>query len=226
MRNFSSSDPGYWKYVRAWTKLLHAGQPPTRYDGDLTETIFDMSHWRFEETECAERARVFRRFTTSVALSLVNSEDHLHDILAGSYLAADLLVDIEAGNRKQRSLVTKVVAATRKAMIEHCDEQYPFFTFAEMVLAQWAGKWEQAEAAATQLIADDAAVRSGEYFHGEDAFLLGLSVYDSHHCDFIHIAGTLKNRRQHEDTQLVIESIRDQTVRSSRRVRVPLWLGG
>lgn len=88
--------------------------------------------------------------------------------------------------------------------------EYPFFTFGEMILAQLAGDYAASEAAASQLIADDQAVRSNDLTNcllEGDRFLLGLTGYYQLHDDWLRFAGDLKNPTAHQDTQLVIDAI-------------------
>lgn len=86
-----------------------------------------------------------------------------------------------------------------------------------MILAQKARDWNASEAAATQLIEDEAAVRKNDSLNWtieDDRFLLGLSVYDQLHKDWISFAQALKNPNQHEDTQLVLEALTQPEITS------------
>ena len=89
-----------------------------------------------------------------------------------------------------------------------------------MILAQIDRDWSGAEAAASQLICDESAVRHNEALNWmitDDRFLLGLSNYDQLHNEWISFAKELKNPNHHEDTQLVIDALKPKGITSHGR---------
>ena len=94
------------------------------------------------------------------------------------------------------------------------EEDYPFFTFGSMILAQLDNDWNGSDNYASQLIEDENNVRKNEllnYFHAntDSRFLLGLTCYDQLHKDWIDFARKLSNPNKNENTQLVIDSMID-----------------
>ncbi|MEZ5327437.1 MAG: hypothetical protein R3F19_20495 [Verrucomicrobiales bacterium] len=209
--DYSPGDPGYPDYVKLWTQIRRSGSIPHETEFDLSEVI-GLTGWaKPEEWDDPERFRNYRRFTSAVGVALLHYGNDSECVRVANYLARDLVIDLDATSKRHLSLLRSVVVATRQVLsTANLDEEYPFFTFASMILAQKARDWEASEAAATQLIEDESAVRQNESLSWsiqDDRFLLGLSVYDQVHKDWISFVRTLKNQNQHEDTQLVIDAL-------------------
>lgn len=211
--DFSPGDPGYPDYVKVWTEIRRSGAMPTQADFDLSEVI-GLTGWaKPDEWPDPERFRRYRRFTSAIGLALLHHGQCSEVVRPANYLARDLLIDLDPSCERHLSLVRSAVEATRKLLsTTNLDEGYPFFTLATMILAQKASDWKASEAAATRLIADEAAVRKSDslsYLAHDDQFLFGLSVYNQVHSDWLAMACVLKNPNRHEDSQLVIESLTD-----------------
>lgn len=216
--DFSPGDPGYPDYVKLWTQIRCSGSIPKQTEFDLSEVI-GLTGWaKPEEWTNPERFRNYRRFTSAVGVALLHYGNDSESVRVGNYLARDLVIDQDATSKQHLSLLRSVVVATRQVLsTTNLDEGYPFFTFASMILAQKARDWEASESAATQLIEDEAAVRQNESLNWsiqDDRFLLGLSVYDQLHKDWISFARFLKNPNKHEDTQLVIDALTQTEITS------------
>ncbi len=216
--DFSPGDPGYPDYVRLWTQIKRSGSIPPQTEFDLSEVI-GLTGWaKPEEWDDPERFRNYRRFTSAVGVALLHGGNDSESVRVANYLARDLVIDLDLTSKRHLSLLRSVVAATREVLsTTNLDEGYPFFTYAAMILAQKARDWNASEAAATQLIEDEAAVRKNDSLNWtieDDRFLLGLSVYDQLHKDWISFAQALKNPNQHEDTQLVLEALTQPEITS------------
>ena len=142
---------------------------------------------------------------------MVHNGNDSGNVRVASYLARDLVIDLDPTSSRHLSLLRSVTDSTREVLsTTNLDVGYPFFTFASMILAQKARDWSVAEVAATQLIKDEKAVRQNESLNWmvtDDRFLLGLCNYDQLHNDWISFAETLRNPNGHEDTQLVIDAL-------------------
>lgn len=209
--DYSPGDPGYPDYVKLWTEIRRSGSIPHKTEFDLSEVI-GLTGWaKPEEWDDSERFRNYRRFTSAVGVALLHYGNDSESVRVANYLARDLVIDLDATSKRHLSLLRSVVSATREILsTTNLDEGYPFFTFASMILAQKARDWDASEAAATQLIEDEAAVRQNDSLSWsieDDRFLLGLSVYDQLHKNWISFASALENPNRHEDTQLVIEAL-------------------
>jgi len=209
--DFSPGDPGYANYVRVWTEILRTGVVPRESHFDLSEVIA-LTGWSLpEDWERPDRFLAYRRFTSAVAVTMLHFGNHSEDIRTANYLARDLLIDLDRANPHYFSLLREVFPVVRDLLAAtHGEPEYPFFTFGEMLLAQWAEDWETSQRAATRLIKDENAVRQSEVLGGyveSDRFLLGLTNYDQLHDDWRAFAANLKNPTGHEETQLVIEAL-------------------
>ena len=216
--DFSPGDPGYPDYVKLWTQIRRSGSIPKQTEFDLSEVI-GLTGWaKPEEWEDPERFRNYRRFTSAVGVALLHNGNDSESVRVANYLARDLVIDLDSDSNRHMSLLQPVVAATREVLsTTNLDEGYPFFTFATMILAQKSRDWRSAEAAASLLIQDESAVRQNESLNWSiqnDRFLLGLSVYDQLHKDWISFARALKNPNKHEDTQLVIDALTQTEITS------------
>lgn len=215
IRDYSPSDPSYGKYVSLWTQIRLTGNIP-RETKFPRETEFHLSEvinlvggfgkpWPCEQEPGYRR---LRRFTSSVGIALLHFGNDSWGIRPSNYLARDLLIELDRSSKQQVSILREVVAATREVLLADGDPEYPFYTFSAMILAQIARDWRSAEAAATQLISDESAVRKNDPFVKDDRFLLGLSVFDQLNNEWIAFAQGLKNPNKHDDTQLVIEALK------------------
>lgn len=212
--DFSPSDPGYGNYVRLWTQIRRSGSIPQRTEFDLSEVI-GLTGWADpEELDDPERFRNYRRFTSAVGVALLHQGNDSESVRVANYLARDIVVDLDSTSKRHLALLRDVSASTRIVLsTTNLDEGFPFFTFASMILAQRARDWSSSERTATQLIEDERVVRANESLNWiiqDDRFLLGLNNYDQLHADWISLARELKNPNNHEDTQLVIDSITQQ----------------
>lgn len=210
--DFSPGDPGYGSYVKVWTEIRRTGVIPEQTEFDLSEVI-GLTGWaRPEDWEAAERFRRYRRFTTSVGIALLHLGNDSEMVRPANYLARELIIDWDRADSGHLALIREVASATREYLLaDGSENEYPFFTFAGMVLGQLAGDWPGAEEAATQLIVDEGAVRRNEALNWlivENRFLLGLTNYNQLHGDWIVFADGLSNPNGHEDTQLVIDALK------------------
>lgn len=216
--DYSPGDPGYPDYVRLWTEIRRSGKIPERSEFDLSEVI-RLTGWAQPDCEKnPERFRCYRRFTTCVGIALLHLGNDSECVRPANYLARDLIIDLDLTNIKHLALARDVASVTRDILLADGSEVgYPFFTFAVMILAQVARDWSGAEAAATQLISDERAVRSNEslnYLIEDNRFLLGLSNYNQLHKDWLAFAGDLRNPNSHEDTQSVIDALKPTEITS------------
>jgi len=209
IRDFSPGDPGYGDYVKLWTRIRLTGEVPRETEFDLSEVINLVGGFgKHSEYEQDLGYRRFRRFTSSVGIVLVHFGNDSESIRPTNYQARDLLIELDRGSKQQVSILREVVAATREVLLANNDNEYPFYTFSAMILAQIARDWRSAEAAATQLINDESTARNNDPFVKDDCFLLGLSGHTHLHNEWISFAQELKNPNKHEDTQLVIEALK------------------
>lgn len=210
--DFSPGDPGYPDYVRVWTEILRTGVVPKESHFDLSEVIA-LTGWAVpNDWALPDRFLVYRRFTSAVALVLLHYGNQSEDVRSANYLARDFLIDLDRTNSHSFSLLRAAFPVTRDLLAGVSGEnEYPFFTFGEMLMAQWAEDWDASERAATNLLSEETAVRFDEdykHYVASDCFLLGLTNYDQLHDDWRTFAAKLKNPTGHEETQLVIEAIR------------------
>jgi len=100
----------------------------------------------------------------------------------------------------------KVFLVTKDLLEETNEEEdYPFFTFGSMILAQLDNDWNGSDNYASQLIEEENNVRKNEllnYFNAntDSRFLLGLTCYDQLHKDWIDFARKLSNPNKNENT--------------------------
>ena len=210
--DYSPGDPGYPDYVNLWTAIRRSGVIPKETEFDLSEVIGLTGWGQPEEEKDPERVRCYRRFTSSVGIALLHYGNDSSCVRPANYLARDLIIDLDRSCKTHLRLVRQVVVATRDTLLANgFEEDYPFFTFARMILSQIAGSWLDAEAAATQLLIDEDAVRKNESLNmmiADDRFLLALSSFDQVHQDWVSFANDLRNPNSHEDTQLVIDALK------------------
>jgi len=208
---FSPGDPGYPNYVKLWTQIRRTGSIPQHSEFDLFEVI-GLTGWsRLDDYQETDRFLNYRRFTSAVGVALLHQGNHSDRVRDANYLARDLLIDLDPNNERHLSLLRPVAACTKDVLrTTNREEGYPFFTFLSMILAQRASDWGAAESFATELIEDENAVRKNKSLNWmitDNRFLLGLSNFDQLHNDWIRFAQALRNPNDHEDTQLVIDSL-------------------
>jgi hypothetical protein len=213
--DFSPGDPGYPNYVKLWTQIRRSGSIPRQSDFDLSEVI-GLTGWAEPEQESdPERFRCYRMFTSAVGVALIHYGNDSESVRVANYLARDLVIDLDSKSKQHLSLLRAVAESTRELLsTTNLDEGYPFFTFASMILAQKARDWSVAEVAATQFINDENAVRQDESLNWmvtDDRFLLGMCNYDQLHDNWITFAASLRNPNAHEDTQLVIDALKNKS---------------
>lgn len=217
--DFSPSDPGYPDYVKRWKTIKTTGVFPTDFRFEITEVIaltggYDSSGDR----EQLEGFRRFRRLTTSVALALLHKEVEVGFFRASHYIARDLIIDLDRRCPSHLPLLRAVAASTRDVIESSGNDGYPFFTSAKMILDQLAEDWNEADATATKLIADERAVREKfAYIVQDDRFLLGLSRFDQLDGDWLEFSKNLKNPMNLKDTEFVIEAFRQARMSPPKR---------
>ncbi|MCR9116267.1 MAG: hypothetical protein NXI22_04860 [bacterium] len=209
--NFSPSDPGYQSYVRLWTGIYRDGVIPAISHFDLSEVI-GLTGWvKIKYESDPIRFREYRRFTSAVAVALIHFGNDSESVRRPNYLARDLVIDCDRLEPEHFELVRNVLPITRDVLTATNDEEgYPYFTFAALILAQRANHHDEAVRLAAELIAEESAVRNDEslnYWSREDSrFLLGLTIFNQLHNDWIRLARELSNPTRDENTQLIIEA--------------------
>lgn len=208
--DFSPSDPGYDSYVRLWTRILRSGEIPTKTEFDLSEVI-GLTGWSNpSDFDDPTRFRDYRRFTSAVAIGLIHSGNDSESVRPANYVARDLIIDCNTKEPEHLMLVRNVFPITRAVLAAtNYEEEYPYFTFGALILAQMSNDHDDAVRLARDLIADESAVRNNESLNWciEDArFLLGLTSYDQLHSDWTRFAAELSNPKRDENMQLVIDA--------------------
>jgi len=156
--------------------------------------------------------REYRRFTSAVAVSLIDSGNEAESVRIPNYLARDLLIDTDIVERTHFDAVRKILPVVRATLMtpeyedECIEEEYPFFTFALMILAQMAGDQVELVRLAAQLIDDDASVRK-DTSPWDSRLLLGLTNYNQLNSDWVRMASVLRNPTNDENLQLVIDAL-------------------
>lgn len=210
--DFPPNDPGRTDYIRLWTKIWDTGEIPRKSEFDLSEVI-GLTGWAdSEKVRDPKRFRNFRRFTSVVGIALLHYGNPSDEVRPANYLAHDLITDLDRSDKPCLALLRGAFLTTREVLLAGMQEsEYPFFTFGSMILAQIAKDWRSSESYATQLIEDEAAVRKNgnlNYAVVNGHFLLGLTNFDRFHKDWITFAHELRNKTDHEATQLVMDAIR------------------
>lgn len=209
--DFSPGDPGYPNYVKLWTEIRKSGLIPQRANFNLSEVI-GLTCWAApKDWNDPLRFLNYRRFTVAVGIALLHYGNDSESVHPANYLACKLILDLDPSSDRYLALLRAVLSPTRDILCStNLDEGYPFFTFASMILAQKAQDWNCAEDFASQLILDENSVRNNKalsWIIKDDRFLLGLSNYNQLHKHWLSFATELKNPNDHEDTQLIIDSI-------------------
>ena len=207
--DFSPTDPGYESYVRLWTHIHRSGEIPKQSKFDLSEVI-GLTGWAsLDDFDEPLRFRQYRRFTSAVAVALIEFGNDTESVRVGNYLARDLMIDAEITDRKHFDLVRRVFPIVRDTLVKtNFEYEYPYFTFGSLILAQWAGDYGESASFALKLIEDEAAVRNNESLNWgiEDSrFLLGLTNYDQLNADWIRFASQLSNPHNDENLQKVMD---------------------
>ena len=115
---------------------------PQQDEFDLSKVISLTGFSNSDEWESPERFRNYRRFTTAVAVALLHQNTYSHLCRPVNYLARDLVIDLDSTTKEHLRLLRDVVASTGFILSSpKIDEQFPFFTFASMILAQKAEDW-------------------------------------------------------------------------------------
>lgn len=210
--DFSPNDPGYPSYVKLWKYILRTGVVPERTGFDLSEVI-GLTGWSNPiEEQYPERFRNYRRFTSAVAAALLCYGNDSESVRPANYLARDLIIDLNRSDPKHLILLRKAFPEIKARLTASGEEvEYPFFTFGEVILAQIAGDFEASELAASQLIKEESSIRTDEtmnYLIQNQHFLLGLTVYDQLHSDWLKFSRELINTSGHEDMQFIIDSFK------------------
>ncbi|MFK7789985.1 MAG: hypothetical protein AB8C95_10915 [Phycisphaeraceae bacterium] len=207
--DFSPNDPGYPDYVRLWTKILKSGVVPQETEFDLSEVI-GLTGWAMDPSK---RFREYRRFTSAVGVALLVFGNDPEQVRIANYLARDLLIDLDTDSHEHLKAVRQVFPVVRHALVEAGDEEeYAFFTLGMLILAQMCGDFDACPAIAQQVIDDDQSIRdafSSDTYSFPSDLLLGLTVYEQLHTDWIHFVSTNTNPVGDENIQLIIESFAD-----------------
>lgn len=211
INDFSPSDPGYDSYVRLWTRIYRSGEIPKQTEFDLSEVI-GLTGWaKPADFNDPVRFRQYRRFTSAVGAALIENGNDDECVRVGNYLARDLIVDTDIDNAEHFESVRNVFPVLRDTLFKtNHDEQYPYFTFGSLILAQMAGDFVESETMAAQLIEDDAAVRNNDsinWITEDSRFLFGLTNYDQLHSDWFTWGLGLKNPNGDSNLALVIDAI-------------------
>ncbi len=213
--DFSPGDPGYASYVRLWTHIYRSGEIPRKSEFDLSEVI-GLTGWvNVDDINDPARFRAYRRFTSAVAVALVTFGNDTESVRGGNYLARDLLIDIELEEQEHFELVRQVLPLVRDTLKEiGYEEEYPYFTFASLILAHEAGDYEESFKLAKQLRQDESDVRESEaleYAIQSSQFLFGLTNHDLVQADWIRFARRITNPKNDQ----VLQSIMDALTESS-----------
>lgn len=207
--DFSPCDPGYESYVRLWTRIFHTGEIPRVSEFALSEVIdltgFSSPNYFNDQN----RFRHYRRFTSAVAAALIGFGNDSVCVRVGSYLARDLIVDLDISDTDHFEAVRHVFPVLRDLLLQQMeDDQYPYFTLGSLILAQMAGDFEESESFAAQLLKDEAASRNDQQI--EDArFLFGLTNYDQFNADWMRYILDLKNPNNSHNLKLVMDAFSD-----------------
>lgn len=206
--DFSPADPGYESYVRLWTRIFRSGEIPKQSEFDLSEVI-GLTGWASpDDFDKPIQFRQYRRFTSAVAVALIEFGNDTESVRVGNYLARDLIIDTEVSDRKYFDLVRRVFPVVRETLAKtNYEEEYPYFTFGSLILAQMAGDYGESASFASKLIEDEATVRNNDSLNWgiEDSrFLFGLTNYDQLNADWLRFASQLSNPSNDANLQLVM----------------------
>lgn len=206
-------DPGTPDYLRVWKSLLQDSELPSKVSFEYSEVIGSASGGLPKDPQKATEKRCFRRFTSAVALALIHAGNDPRPV---NYLAHDLVVDCDSREPEHLQLVRATLLPTRDLLaISSCDAEFPFFTFAALLLAQLSCDIDQTCQLAAQLIADEAMARDStlQDSSSDSRFLLGLTEYVQLHRNWIALASQLSNPTNDESMQLIIEAFETSKLR-------------
>lgn len=213
---FVPQDPGTPDYLRVWNGLLQSGEVPTNVSFELSEVIGGVGGRQPKDPQKAAEKRAFRRFASAVALALIHAGNDPSIVRPVNYLAHDLVVDCDGSEPEHLQLVRAMLLPTRDLLATtNYDAEFPFFTFAALLLALLSNDIDQTCQLAAQLIADEALARTGALpdTSNESQFLLGLSGYDQLHREWKTLASKLSNPTNDESMQLIIEAFANSKLR-------------
>lgn len=140
------------------------------------------------------------------------------DIWPANYVVCRLVGDSrKLGGARLQKIVAEVLPVLKNALKskDWNEEEYPYCSLGEILLAQDLGQYERADRLAAELIEEDDAVRElqvpsdweGRFkFRWGSEFVLGLSCFDSLHPEWMKLIETLKNPNRNEEMQLVIDA--------------------
>ncbi len=213
--DYSPSDPGYASYVRLWTRIHRSGEIPKQSEFDLSEVI-GLTGWAdADDFREPKRFRAYRRFTSAVAVALITLGNDTESVRIGNYLARDLLIDVALEDQDHFRLVRAVLPVVRETLKETgYEEEYPFFSFASLILAQQASDFEEVTTLAAQLLQDESDVRNNEtmqYAIESSRFLFGLTNYDQLNADWLRFASELSNPTNDPSLQLFIQALTESS---------------
>ena len=211
IEDFSPDDPGYGNYVKLWSKIWEDGAIPERAKFDLSEVIALTGWSDAEKEQDPERFRRYRRFTSSVGISLLHFGNDSDCVRPPNYIARDLLVDLDRSDHTYLEILKEVFRVTRESLRETgIESEYPYFTLGSMILAQVNDDFTESENLANQLIEDESSVRSDDKLNWKvdnETFLLGLSNYNQVENDWVRLVREIRNPSHHLETQLIIDEI-------------------
>ena len=130
---------------------------------------------------------------------------------AANYLAHDLISDFDMADAEHLALLRTIFPSTRELLVtSNGENEYPFFTFGSLILAQMDADWKGAADEAKRLIDDDASVRANPALNNyveNERFLLGLTNYSQMHDKWLEFAARLTNPEGNMDIQLIIDAM-------------------
>jgi hypothetical protein len=175
IRAYAPMDPGYSRYVAAFTDILQSGALPPAAQFSITETI-ELTHGADPEQNPPPRNfRRFRTFTNAVGLALYGP----HEAGGINYLPIGLIDD--AWSLQDRDLLARLLPAFAEFHLrlhQGRSEEAPFLLLG-MILLHFMipGTHQAASALAQQLIADEQAIEC----HRDAAFLWGCTHFETQH---------------------------------------------
>ena len=221
IQSYTTTDPGYYRYVEQLDRVRTTLEVPYPVDFDLAEPIRFAAWIDSGRHACPDGVRAFRRFATSIVLHpmAMDAENGLSPIekFHGShFLAHNLLVDVSTNDREHLALMRSAMSAARNVLVAPIQAELPdfqfiddgcvYFTFGMLFLSQLAGDWISSEACATQLILD---VHEGDIENGEMVDYPTADVFTNPNVrkNWNELIQCLRNPTDHPDTTTVIENL-------------------
>ncbi len=201
------SDPGSDGYRKSWESIRAGGRIPEGADFDLSE---GGGGWL--AMSCADDQPdpsgflAFRRLTTAVGLVLISWDRHNgEEFIPLNYLALNMVRDLIPGKRPYLEMVRNALSALQTFLHGYPDfEEYPFLLLAEILLAQKAKDFADADRTAGVLLeAESDLRRRDEWLEGEP-FLLGLTHYKSLHMEWLSASSGLTNPNNNPEMELLM----------------------